>query len=412
MKFQRPKGTIDYYPREQAVKNNVFSVFRRVASLFNFSEVESPAFEEWSVLCEKEGDEIKQQVFTLEQRGNERFGLRFDLTVPLTRMFVQLQKELQKPVKWSYATNMWRYERPQHGRQREFYQMGVEVFGSSSVYADAEVIGVAIETLKELGLKRSDVVVLINNRKLMQGLLEDCVSKNQVGDVFHIIDKYDKVNTDEFGKMLAFLKNPEQVLKLLEIKDMKTLEKIKKNKLAQEGFNELKAVYDLLESEFVQISLSTVRGLAYYTGTVFEIFDTKKKFRAVCGGGRYDQMVKVFGGDAVPATGMAIGYSTLLLLLEEKNLMPQIDVSPEFVIAPVDDSVKNDAWKLCVRLRRHHRVEMELAGRSLGKQLAFASGIGAKQVIVIGSRDFSKGLVTIRDMRTGKESVVKIGDLE
>ena len=188
--YQKPKGTRDYYPEEKEAMNRIADSLRQQAGSYGFREVEAPAIETLSLLTAKQGEEIKDQIFTLKKQGNEELGLRPDITVPVTRMFIQKQFELPRPVKWFYITRMWRYERPQAGRLREFYQFGTEMYGPDTPESDAELISLAIDCLASLGLKKSDFVVKISNRQLLQSLIEEAgVEKKKTGDVFRIIDK-------------------------------------------------------------------------------------------------------------------------------------------------------------------------------------------------------------------------------
>ena len=247
--LKKAKGTLDYYPEDVGIRNYLFNVFRMISGSFGYSEVESPAFEDLSLLTKKSGDEIKKQIFTLEKKGEESLGLRFDLTVPLARMFIEKQKSLQKPVKWSYLTRMWRYEKPQQGRLREFYQVGVELYGSKEAMSDSEVINLIIDFLLALGLKQSDFEVRINNRKLLEGLLLEIVDPDIIMDVVRIIDKRSKISEEDFASELKKLgvKDVKSISKLINIKFFEDLEKLDKNALATEGYNELKAIYPLLQ---------------------------------------------------------------------------------------------------------------------------------------------------------------------
>jgi len=203
--FRKPKGMEDYFPKEQLLLNDMFDRWRKIAVRYGFQEVSSPAMESLSLLTEKEGEEIKEQIFVLEKRSKEEFGLRFDLTVPCARMFLNKQKALSKPVKWFYLDRMWRYERPQAGRLREFYQFGIETFGSKSPVADAEVVDLAIEALLSLGFKEKDFTVFINNRKMIQGLLLEVVPEEKMDDLLRLIDKRRKIEARDFKKDLKEL---------------------------------------------------------------------------------------------------------------------------------------------------------------------------------------------------------------
>lgn len=267
--YQKPKGTVDFYPEEQAAKNAIFDSFRRVCWKYGFREVESPAIENFELIKAKSGEEIKEQMFMIEKKGgsDERLALRAEFTPSLARMFIQKQKEMQKPVKWFACSRVWRYERPQAGRLREFYQMDAELYGSDSPSAVAEVINTAIDFLKSFGLTAKDFVVKLNNRKLLQGLLQEVVSKGQVEEAMRIVDRKSKVSDRDFSAMLkdVGVTNIDAVDSIFKAKKIEEVGKLPKNKLAEEGYEELKAVYGLLDRSCVRIDLSVARGLAYYT---------------------------------------------------------------------------------------------------------------------------------------------------
>ena len=410
-KFQNPSGTTDFYPGEIESKNIIFEYLKKTSRCFGFSEVESPAFEYMNVLTKKSGEETLSQIFVLEQKGDEKFGLRFDLTVPMTRMFMQKQKQIPKPVKWFSLSKMWRYERPQAGRLREFYQLSVELFGSNKPEADAEVINLAIDCLVNLGLTNNDFYVRINNRKLLQGILEEFAKNKNIDKLIALVDKKSKITSEEFEKGLKDygVNNIEKLKNILETTDVNKINV--SNELAKQGLEELKNIMKLIDKSFLKIDLTTARGLAYYTGTVFEIFDMENKFRALAGGGRYDEMVKLFGGEDCPATGFGLGYATLSLLLKEKNIFPKSSLGVDYYIVVFNDEVKQKAIEIANNLRKKYSVDIDIMQRNLRNQFDYANKTNAKNVIVIGPDEISKGVVKIKDMKTGKEEEKRIDDL-
>lgn len=415
MSFKKPKGTVDFYPEEMEVRKKIIDSIRDTARKYGFSEIETPAFEELSLLTKKSGDEVKTQIFTLEKKGNEELGLRFDMTIPAARMFVAKQTQLPKPVKWFYITRMWRYEKPQAGRLREFYQFGVEVFGSGKIYADIEVVSLIVDTLKALGLKEKDFAVKINNRDLVEGILESIVPKEKVEDVIKVIDKFKKLPEETFLDSLKEIGvNAEGSKKIKQILKNDSIEKISKlelNEKAKKGLESLKTLYSSLPQEFIEIDLSVVRGLAYYTGTVFEVFDKDEKFRAIAGGGRYDNLVKLLGGQQCPAVGFGMGMSTLSLLLEDKKLFSKTKGVVDYYIAPVNKDMFAKSFEICNKLRENFSVDIDISGRNLGNQFDYANSIGAKKTIIVGPKDLEKKEVTVRDMESGKESKVPLTEL-
>ena len=411
MSFQKPKGTQDFYPDEMAQRNAVFDVLRRVARRYGFREISSPAFEGLELLTKKEGEEIKQQIFVLEKKGEEEYGLRFDLTVPFTRMFMEKDKELAKPVKWFAIDRVWRYERQQKGRLREFYQFDAEIFGSDRIASDAEVILLAIDSLKAFGLTEKDFFVKLNSRALLQSLIVPYLGKASVEEAIFAIDKKGKLSPEAF--LAELRKIGAQAKEIAEI-IMTPLEKLKPS--TKEGVRELGKLQGIMgllgeNRKLVRFDLSLARGLAYYTGIVFEIFDSEEKFRAILGAGRYDQMVEQFGGKPAPATGFALGYSTLTLLLSDKGLLPSPKEGVGYYVAPVSEKEMPSALELVSALREKTSAETDVMGRNLSNQFKYASKIGAKKVIVVGEAELKSGVFTVKDMKTGKEEKRKRSEL-
>ena len=413
MKFQKVKGTVDYYPEDMSTRNQIFDSLKRTAASFNFMEIEPAALESMKLLTCKSGEEIKKQIFVLEKRSKEEIGLRFELTASMARMFVKKQKCIQKPVKWFALSRMWRYEQPQAGRLREFYQLSAELFGSAKPQADAEVISFLIKCLTDLGLTEKDFVVRLNNRKLIHGMLLDFIQKEKIEDVFSEIDKVSKLQRGVIeGNLRDLGIDDDQIESVFDIILTEDIEHIEpKNNLATEGLNELALILNNVDSKFVELDLTTVRGLAYYTGTVFEIFDRGGKLRSIAGGGRYDNMVKIFGGEPSPAVGFGIGLATLNLLLEEKGILPKPDTGCDYFIAPVSIDVVDDSAKIAAKLRTRFRVEMDLMGRKLGKQLAYADSIGAKNAIIIGEDELKSGKLKVRNLSSGEEKKCTVDEL-
>lgn len=415
MKYQNPKGTTDFFPEERAVQKKIFDTMSDVVLRYGFKEVEPPMLESMSLLEAKQGEEIRKQIFTLEKKSDEQLALRAEFTPSFARMFIDKQKVIQKPVKWFAVNRVWRYEKPQAGRLREFFQFNVECFGTDKPEADAEMIYLIIDLFKSLGLTDKDFFIRINNRKLLQGLLIDIAGESKLLDVMRIIDKRDKINEEDFGKELESIGLEEdQVMKINKLMDTDFEDLECGNEEAKKGYEEMKSILSLLgeRKKFVKVDLSTARGLAYYTGTVFEVFDTKKKFRALAGGGRYDKMVELFGGEPAPAIGFAIGYSTLSLILEDKKLVPEVDMSPDYFIASVDDEMRIKSFDLAKKIRKTGKiVEVDLMGRKLAKQFQYADAIKAKKVVILGPDEYSKGKAKVKDMAEGKEKEVDLEKL-
>jgi len=417
-RYQKPKGTRDFYPEEMQARKKVFETIKEITSKYGFSEVEAPAIEDFELIKAKSGEEIRQQMFMLEKKGNEQLALRAELTPSLARMFIEKQKELQKPVKWFALSRMWRYEAPQKGRLREFYQTSVELFGSDKANADAECISMAVDFLISLGLTDKDFFVKINNRKLLQGILDGAGIKD-VEETLRIIDKAEKLTKEEFEQELKKIKLNEKqaktIKKIITTNELKTIDEEELNEEAKQGLSELKEVMKLLKhygkDKYVRFNLSVARGLSYYTGTVYECFNHDESLRAIFGGGRYDNMVEQFGGDKCAATGFAMGDVTLQLLLEQKGKWPIQEKTVDYYIAPVNENVRKEAIEIACKLRKNNIVEIDLMQRKLGKQLEYAASIGAKHIIIVGDEELKNDEAIMRDMQTGKEKRIKISEL-
>ncbi len=416
MAFNKIKGTTDFYPKEQFIQDTIYCRFRKIAKNYGFEHVEPPVLEKMELLTAKSGQEIREQIFPIEKKGKEEMGLRFEFTSSIARMFVQKQKSLPKPVKWFSFNKAWRYERPQSGREREFFQFNCEIIGPSTIEADAELMNMAIECLASLGLTKDDFFVKVNNRKLLQGILQEFTpneGKNKISDAIKIIDRKAKITEEQFEKELSEL-GINDVKKLKEILTM-PFEKIKdiiSNDTAKEGYNELSLLMELVFNDFIRFDLGVARGLDYYTGNVFEIFDSKEELRSLCGGGRYDNMMEIFGGEKCPATGFGIGYSTVSLFLEKKGLLPEYNKKYDYFIVSITEDYKKEAIKIANKLRKNNTVLIDLMGRNLNKQLKAANAANARKVVFIGEDEYKKGCVKIKDMETGEEKEVKINQLE
>jgi histidyl-tRNA synthetase len=408
MQFQKPAGTRDFYPGEMDARNNVLANLKSVCKRYGFSEADCPDMENTALLVAKSGEEIRAQVFNLEKKGDEEFSLRPEFTPSIARMFIEKQKTIQKPVKWFTFGRCWRYERPQKGRLREFFQLNAECFGSDSALADAEMISLAIDCLLSLGLKKEDFIVRINSRTLLESVLVGLNAGNSA-EIFRIIDKKMKIPASEFSAELekAGMDEPQikKLLKVLETKDASSLA----------GSEGLQKVFEYLEKlgkkDFVEFDLSIARGIAYYTGTVFECFDRKGKLRAIFAGGRYDNLIEQLGGQPCPATGFAMGDVTLQLLLEDKKLWPSPELGVEYYIAPMDEKAIPFAIEVLNKLREKSTAEIDLLSRKISKQLDYASQAKAENAVIIGDEEVKTRMVTVKNMRTGKQEKMKFNEL-
>jgi len=415
MKIQPVKGTRDFYPADMAVRNWIIDGWKRVSIRNGFEEYDGPIFEYLKMFQVKSGDEIVEQLFSLTDRGGRELALRPEITPTLARMVNQRINSLAKPIKWFSVPRLFRAERPQKGRLREFFQWNVDIIGVDDVLADAEVIFTAVDYLRDIGLGPNDIVVKISSRKILKAVLEDIGVPEQSWDsLYPALDKKNKLPPETFEKMLNdLLPNSEMASRLREFMELEKVQQIT-NKF---GYSE--AIHEYLElmryldqmgiNAYYRFDPSVVRGLAYYTGLVFEIYDKASELRAIGGGGRYDNLLKLFGGPAIAATGFGIGDCVLAIMLEEKGLLEKQLPKPklDYFVACVDEAYKQAAVKLTMRLRSAGwTASFSYKGAKLSKQLKEASDQNARRCVIIGTEIENNQLI-VKDMSTGQQKLIE-----
>lgn len=419
MRIQSLKGTRDFYPEEKRVQNYIFNTWKEVAEKYGYSEIDGPILEPVELFA-KSGEEVPEQMYILTDKSDRRLAIRPELTPTIARMVAQKQKEMQKPIKWYAISRCWRYEAPQQGRAREFFQFNIDVLGTDNMIADAEIIMTAIRIMRTFKLTKKDFFVRISNRKLLQSLLLSLeIKKEKFQDIYRLIDKIDKMNKNDFKLALKdkglSSKQVDDTLKILSIKELKEIEKYELDKNGEEGLKELKELFSYLKTYkadgFCRLDLSIMRGFDYYTSTVFEVFDAEKEFRAIAGGGRYDNLVDMFEGEKCAGVGYGMGDVVLELFLRKKKKIPALFKELDYYVAPVNEKVRKEAIKIAENLRESYNVETDLTGRSLRSQLDYANSIKAKNVVIVGEKDLKDKQVTLKDMKSGKERKVKLNEI-
>jgi len=322
-------------------------------------------------------------------------------------------------MKWYSTSKRWRYEQTQRGRLREFYQTDVDIFGADSVEADAEIIAVLAETMRELGVGNV-VEILINDRNLMEKVLdkEDIENKR---NVMEVIDEREKLSRAEFFTELENAGIGEKKAKWIDEivsingpldEKIDDLEELVSGE-AEEELERMKELVEMLDSygvlEVVSLDMSIVRGLDYYTGLVFEVFDKKGELRAICGGGRYDKLVELFGGKGVPAVGFAIGDAVIEELMKREGVWPEEELKTDVYVLPVSKDARKEATEIVKQLRKKNlKVETDLKNRNVSAQLNYANYIGAEKVIIVGKRDLKENKVTVKEMESGEERLISL----
>jgi len=413
-------GFRDFYPEQLATRNYLMSVWREVARRYGFVEYDGPPLEPLDLYTKKSGDEIVGQLYTFIDKRGRAVALRPEMTPTLARMVAAKANAMRKPIRWFSVPQLFRYERQQKGRLREHFQLNVDIMGEASVAADAELLAVAIDVMRALGLTAQDVRARVSDRRLLTALLSHVgVKKVELPAVFAAIDKagreprdvtlakVEKAVTDADARrgVEAILRNSTNLTALgNEFADApKVVEEISRMREYM-GFLDALGVGD-----WVDFDLSIVRGLAYYTGKVFELFDAKGEFRAICGGGRYDDLLSTIGGVDLPALGFGMGDVVLTELLRARDLLPAVELGTEYWVAADDESLLPDVMTVAGRLRAKARsVEYALKTQTLARQLKTASTAGVKNVVLLRRDDYANGNVTVKTLADGSERSVAL----
>jgi histidyl-tRNA synthetase len=410
--YERLKGFRDFFPAEMAARRATIDTVEDVARRYGFREIDTPRLESAEMWTEKSGDDVVDELYAFEDRGERHVTLAPELTPTVARMVVDRGQELSKPIKWFSTRPFWRYEAVQQGRYREFHQTNVDIFGTDEPVADAEVLAFAADALTELGLTGEDFEFRVSHRDILGNLIESFEPEVDTREAIRAVDKRAKVDYGEYLGLLAEAglsrADAESFDDLVAGDDLEAVAEAG-NEGVNAAVDNLRAVLDAADDfgvrEFCDVSLSTARGLDYYTGVVFECFDsTGEVSRSVFGGGRYDDLIESFGGQPTPAVGVAPGHATLHLLCQRAGVYPDEAVSTDYYVLSVGDT-RPEALCVARDLReRGHVVETDLNDRGFGSQLSYADSVNAETVVVVGERDLEKGNVTVKDMASGDET--------
>ena len=413
-------GFRDFYPEQLAVRNYLVSVWRDVARRYGFVEYDGPPLEPLELYTKKSGDEIVGQLYSFTDKGGREVALRPEMTPTLARMVAAKANAMRKPIRWFSVPQLFRYERQQKGRLREHFQLNVDIIGEASVAADAELLAVAIDVMRAVGLSSQNVRARVSDRRLLTAVLTSAgVKKNELPAVFAAIDKTGReprdVTLGKVEKAVSSARARQGVERLLESsKDLDAIERSFADSpdVVEEvaRMREYMVFLDALGvGDWIDFDLSIVRGLAYYTGKVFELFDAKGEFRAICGGGRYDDLLSTIGGVDLPALGFGMGDVVLTEILRAHNLLPAPDLATEYWVASDDESMLPDVMTVAGRLRAKARsVEYALKSQTLARQLKTASSAGVRNVVLLRRPDYDNGKVTVKTLADGSERNVAL----
>jgi histidyl-tRNA synthetase len=417
MEIQRPRGTRDFLFKEMKERKSVENTMRQIFENYGYSEIKTPIFEELSLFTTKSGEGIKDQIYHFQDKGGRDLALRPELTAPVARMYIKELQKTVKPVKMYYFGSCFRYERPQAGRWRQFWQFGCELIGGKSPGSEAEVISMAAHCLEELGLENFEIH--IGNLGILRNILNDAnILGEKQEQVMGIIDKGDVEELRTVLESMDVDKNSsELLLKLINMKGDSSIVKEVKSLIncSEHACNALFELEELLESleafgfsDYI-VNLGIARGLDYYTGTVFEIYvHGLGAQKQISGGGTYN-LIELFGGENVESTGFAFGFDRVMEALKKQEKSIEAEGSVEVFVAAIKEDLKLKAFEIAQKLRKNGiATDVDLVGKKLKKILSHADNTGIKYVVLVGARDLEEGKVTVKDMASGEQETVDL----
>lgn len=429
--FKTLPGFRDFYPEDCALRNHLFRIWRKTAQSFNFKEYDGPILESLDLFKEKSGDEIVGQLFAFEDQGGRHVALRPEMTPTLARMIGARANTLKRPIKWFCIEENFRYERQQKGRLRSFYQFNADILGEAGPGADAEIMALLVHSLTVMGLGADDFVIRISDRHLWVIYLKSMgLDETDLFTVLGLIDKWERMPREVLSEKLKpyfhdaaddFLTKVDTLTQIRQLGDLQQFFKahVSDTDLTAELKERLNAWGSLMRrleamgmGKMIRIDLGIVRGLAYYTGFVFEAFDTQGSHRAIAGGGRYDHLVKKLGGPDLPAVGFAMGDVVLKDFLEEKGLLPGYIHAPDVYAVIGSDETLGPALKMIQQLRQAgYSVDYPIKKLGFGKQFRAANDSGARWAVILGEEELTRQSVKLKDLRSGEETEIPLDRL-
>jgi histidyl-tRNA synthetase len=408
-------GFRDFYPQEFAEREHLTRIWRDVARRFGFVEYDGPPLEPLDLYTRKSGEEIVGQLYNFTDKGGREVSLRPEMTPTLARMVAARAQALPKPIRWFSIPQLFRYERQQKGRLREHFQLNVDVVGEADISADAELLAVAVAVLQACGLTSDDIVARVSDRRLLNALLPSLgIPESQWPHAYAALDKVHRepreslqrrleaagVASDAADALLRIAHPAAEADRPLFMRDEPEL---------AEHFERMEEYFSLLTAhgvaEWVQLDLSIVRGLDYYTGIVFELYDRGGEFRAICGGGRYDNLIADSGGPSLPALGFGMGDVVLAELLRARGLLAVQPQPVDYWIATEDNDLLPDVIRIAAAIRaRGGSAEYALRRQPLARQLRSAGSAGARRVVILKRDRWAEGRLIVKNMEDGSEA--------
>ena len=402
-------GFRDFYPEDLTLRNHIFATWRSVAGRYGFEEYDGPPLESLELYTNKSGEEIVQQLYTFRDKGDREVALRPEMTPTLARMVAARVQALKKPIRWFSIPQLFRYERQQRGRLREHFQLNMDIIGEASPLADAELMAAAVDIMRALGLGPKDVQLRVSDRRVLKSLLMSRgLTEAHLATAFAVIDRSERVPKDVLAEMMRETGyGKRETAAVFDVAGLRGKDAVAAAGAAAEPLAEaVQALEAMGLGEFVTIDLTIVRGLAYYTGIVFELFDAQKTLRAIAGGGRYDGLLDL------PALGFGMGDVVLGELLKERGVAPKASIELGAFLVAVGGEDMPTMLRLAHAMREKGiAVEYGLRHAGVRKQLELASARGAPRAVIIGPEERKAGLAVVRDLRAGTEAKVPIDKL-
>ncbi len=411
------KGVRDFYPEDKFVQNYIFKKLRETVERFGYVEYDASILESAELYKAKSGEEIvNEQTYTFTDRGGREVTLRPEMTPTIARMIAARERELIFPLRWYSIPNLFRYEKPQRGRLREHWQLNVDLFGVESSEADTEVISIAYTILKNLGATDDDFIIKINNRKLINALYDSfSLTEDERYKTSKLIDKKDKISTESFSQALSEIITSEKAREFEHTlsSNERLLAYLGESNTSAQQIVELIEQLSVLGVTNVEFSPTLMRGFDYYTGIVFEVFDTSpQNNRALFGGGRYDDLLDIFGARKIPAVGFGMGDVGARDFLEVHNLLPQYTSSAHIHICTLTTLQKPTAYEIAKVLRDAHvNISIDISNKKIGDQIRYATKQHIPYIIVIGEDEVLSKQYTLKELATGTESKLDIAGI-
>jgi len=417
------KGVRDFYPEDMFIQNFIFSIMKKTVENFGYNEYNASILEPTSLYKAKSGDElVNEQTYTFTDRGGREVTLRPEMTPTVARMVAKRKRDLVFPLRWYSIPNMFRYERPQKGRLREHWQLNADLFGIKNINADVEIISLAYSLMKNFGAKDKNFEIKVNNRKILNYILKDFLKleTSEWNQIMKLVDRREKIKKEEFEAELSIIlgEKSEIFVKILKSKNILEFTSLLPKEIADnEGIKEIQSLINQLNGigiKNVSFSPDLVRGFDYYTGTVFEIYDKNpENNRAMFGGGRYDDLLDIFGEEKIPAVGFGMGDVTIRDFLETYKLIPEYKTNINLYICTLSDEYISEANSIANKMRiLGLNVEVNLTDKKISDQMKIANKRGASFVLCIGENEIKTKKYKIKNMKTGKEKEIGLDDME